>query len=269
MWVQCNPYFILYDFLTLFLRWVDCVPWSAIHVHAFWRTYLLILILTAHVHHQHRTGHCEQQLGPSISIELPNKHSLKKGQNVKIWKSGYQTRRHQPLGISNSEGRVKHPSDVKFYFITQTIHTSNLQISPVILWNMKGRYTLPVSTYTSHSKYTPSGRWFRRSLQPCSCPVPKAPTWPSGNDPPLLRQSRWCIFRRTPSTFRGPFGLDRREYSESRSRSISWNLSFWWMAQMEETLWHKFTQHPDLKDRLLSTGDAELIAVSDDSCARL
>jgi len=30
---------------------------------------------------------------------------------------------------------------------------------------------------------------------------------------------------------------------------------------MDETLWHKFTQYPDLKQRLLSTGDAELIHV--------
>jgi hypothetical protein len=30
---------------------------------------------------------------------------------------------------------------------------------------------------------------------------------------------------------------------------------------MDKTLWHKFTQHPDLKDLLLSTGDAELIEV--------
>jgi diaminohydroxyphosphoribosylaminopyrimidine deaminase/5-amino-6-(5-phosphoribosylamino)uracil reductase len=32
---------------------------------------------------------------------------------------------------------------------------------------------------------------------------------------------------------------------------------------MEETLWRKFTQHSDLKDQLLSTGDAELIQVCD------
>jgi hypothetical protein len=31
--------------------------------------------------------------------------------------------------------------------------------------------------------------------------------------------------------------------------------------QMEVTLWHKFTQHSDLKDQLLATGDAELIEV--------
>jgi predicted NAD-dependent protein-ADP-ribosyltransferase YbiA (DUF1768 family) len=31
--------------------------------------------------------------------------------------------------------------------------------------------------------------------------------------------------------------------------------------QMDETLWHKFTQYPDLKQRLLSTGDAELLHV--------
>jgi predicted NAD-dependent protein-ADP-ribosyltransferase YbiA (DUF1768 family) len=30
---------------------------------------------------------------------------------------------------------------------------------------------------------------------------------------------------------------------------------------MDETLWLKFTQHPDLKDLLLSTGGAELIMV--------
>jgi predicted NAD-dependent protein-ADP-ribosyltransferase YbiA (DUF1768 family) len=30
---------------------------------------------------------------------------------------------------------------------------------------------------------------------------------------------------------------------------------------MEEALWHKFTQHADLKAELLSTGNAELIEV--------
>lgn len=30
---------------------------------------------------------------------------------------------------------------------------------------------------------------------------------------------------------------------------------------MEEALWHKFTQHDDLKRELLATGDAELIEV--------
>ena len=32
---------------------------------------------------------------------------------------------------------------------------------------------------------------------------------------------------------------------------------------MDETLWHKFTQHSDLKEELLSTGDAELVEVCD------
>lgn len=32
---------------------------------------------------------------------------------------------------------------------------------------------------------------------------------------------------------------------------------------MNETLWYKFTQHKDLKDELLATGDAELVEVSD------
>lgn len=31
--------------------------------------------------------------------------------------------------------------------------------------------------------------------------------------------------------------------------------------QMEETLWHKFTQHQDLREELLATGDAELVEV--------
>lgn len=31
---------------------------------------------------------------------------------------------------------------------------------------------------------------------------------------------------------------------------------------MEEALWHKFTQHRDLKAELLGTGDAELVEVS-------
>jgi predicted NAD-dependent protein-ADP-ribosyltransferase YbiA (DUF1768 family) len=30
---------------------------------------------------------------------------------------------------------------------------------------------------------------------------------------------------------------------------------------MDETLWYKFTQHANLKDELLSTGDAELVEV--------
>jgi predicted NAD-dependent protein-ADP-ribosyltransferase YbiA (DUF1768 family) len=30
---------------------------------------------------------------------------------------------------------------------------------------------------------------------------------------------------------------------------------------MDETLWYKFTQHTDLKEELLSTGDAELVEV--------
>ena len=32
--------------------------------------------------------------------------------------------------------------------------------------------------------------------------------------------------------------------------------------QMEEALWHKFTQHADLQAELLGTGDAELIEAS-------
>lgn len=32
---------------------------------------------------------------------------------------------------------------------------------------------------------------------------------------------------------------------------------------MDEALWCKFTQHPDLKAELLSTGDAELVEDSD------
>lgn len=30
---------------------------------------------------------------------------------------------------------------------------------------------------------------------------------------------------------------------------------------MDETLWHKFDQHPDLKAQLLATGNAELVEV--------
>jgi diaminohydroxyphosphoribosylaminopyrimidine deaminase/5-amino-6-(5-phosphoribosylamino)uracil reductase len=30
---------------------------------------------------------------------------------------------------------------------------------------------------------------------------------------------------------------------------------------MDETLWHKFTQHLDLKEELLETGNAELVEV--------
>lgn len=32
-------------------------------------------------------------------------------------------------------------------------------------------------------------------------------------------------------------------------------------SQMDEVLWHKFTQHLDLKAELLGTGDAELVEV--------
>jgi diaminohydroxyphosphoribosylaminopyrimidine deaminase/5-amino-6-(5-phosphoribosylamino)uracil reductase len=35
------------------------------------------------------------------------------------------------------------------------------------------------------------------------------------------------------------------------------------VQKMDETLWHKFTQHSDLKEELLSTGDAELVEDSD------
>jgi len=35
------------------------------------------------------------------------------------------------------------------------------------------------------------------------------------------------------------------------------------VEKMDETLYHKFTQHPDLKRMLLSTGDAELVEDSD------
>ncbi|KAI0950876.1 hypothetical protein AcW1_008067 [Taiwanofungus camphoratus] len=35
------------------------------------------------------------------------------------------------------------------------------------------------------------------------------------------------------------------------------------IAKMEETLWHKFTQHQDLREELLATGDAELVENSD------
>lgn len=31
---------------------------------------------------------------------------------------------------------------------------------------------------------------------------------------------------------------------------------------MDETLWHKFNQHPELRRELLDTGNAELIEVS-------
>lgn len=34
-------------------------------------------------------------------------------------------------------------------------------------------------------------------------------------------------------------------------------------SQMDETLWYKFTQHSDLKEELLATGDAELVEVCD------
>lgn len=35
---------------------------------------------------------------------------------------------------------------------------------------------------------------------------------------------------------------------------------------MDDVLWHKFTQHEDLKRELLATGDAELVEVCNLSC---
>jgi len=40
----------------------------------------------------------------------------------------------------------------------------------------------------------------------------------------------------------------------------------WYLVRihkMEETLWHKFTQHRSLREQLLATGDAELVEDSD------
>lgn len=50
----------------------------------------------------------------------------------------------------------------------------------------------------------------------------------------------------------------RRFQPEVRSDWMNVNVK-----KMDETLWHKFNQHPDLKQLLLSTGDAELVEDSD------
>jgi predicted NAD-dependent protein-ADP-ribosyltransferase YbiA (DUF1768 family) len=36
-------------------------------------------------------------------------------------------------------------------------------------------------------------------------------------------------------------------------------------TQMDEAIFHKFTQHIDLRDELLATGDAELVEVTSHS----
>ncbi|EAU83115.2 hypothetical protein CC1G_11641 [Coprinopsis cinerea okayama7 len=72
-----------------------------------------------------------------------------------------------------------------------------------------------------------------------------------GHRPNLAEHIRTCSER--PSV---AFSEARRFQPEVRHDWKRVNIE-----KMEETLWHKFTQHEDLKAELLATGDAELIEV--------
>jgi len=60
---------------------------------------------------------------------------------------------------------------------------------------------------------------------------------------------------------------ERPSVAFSQARRFQPEVRLDWMKvniqKMDETLWHKFTQHADLKEELLSTGDAELVEDSD------
>ncbi|KAF8626119.1 hypothetical protein AX17_006614 [Amanita inopinata Kibby_2008] len=71
--------------------------------------------------------------------------------------------------------------------------------------------------------------------------------------PGLAEHIRTCSER--PSV---AFSEARRFQPEVRPDWLKINIQ-----KMEEALWHKFTQHPDLKAELLSTGNGELIEDSD------
>ncbi|KAK2460259.1 hypothetical protein APHAL10511_007648 [Amanita phalloides] len=71
--------------------------------------------------------------------------------------------------------------------------------------------------------------------------------------PGLAEHIRTCSER--PSV---AFSEARRFQPEVRPNWLDINIQ-----KMEEVLWHKFTQHSDLKAELLSTGNAELIEASD------
>jgi diaminohydroxyphosphoribosylaminopyrimidine deaminase/5-amino-6-(5-phosphoribosylamino)uracil reductase len=74
-----------------------------------------------------------------------------------------------------------------------------------------------------------------------------------GHRPNLAEHIRTCSD--WPS---GAFKEARRFQPEIRSDWRQVNIE-----KMDETLWHKFTQHQKLKDELLATGDAELVEDSD------
>jgi len=71
--------------------------------------------------------------------------------------------------------------------------------------------------------------------------------------PNLAEHIRTCSER--PSV---AFSQARRFQPEVRPDWLKVNIQ-----KMDETLWHKFTRHADLKEELLSTGDAELVEDSD------
>ncbi|KAE9399603.1 DUF1768-domain-containing protein [Gymnopus androsaceus JB14] len=76
-----------------------------------------------------------------------------------------------------------------------------------------------------------------------------------GNRPDLAELIRTCGER--PSA---AFNAARKYQPQVRSDWFKVNVE-----KMDETIYHKFTQHKDLKKELLDTGDAELVEVSEDS----
>jgi len=74
-----------------------------------------------------------------------------------------------------------------------------------------------------------------------------------GHRPNLAEHIRTCSER--PSV---AFSQARRFQPEVRPDWLQVNIQ-----KMDETLWHKFTQHANLKEELLATGDAELVEDSD------
>ncbi|KAI0090987.1 hypothetical protein BDY19DRAFT_886042 [Irpex rosettiformis] len=74
-----------------------------------------------------------------------------------------------------------------------------------------------------------------------------------GHRPGLAEHIRTCS--EWPST---AFSEARRFQPEVRRDWIDVNIQ-----KMDETLFHKFTQHNDLREELLATGDAELVEDSD------
>jgi len=74
-----------------------------------------------------------------------------------------------------------------------------------------------------------------------------------GHRPDVAEHIRTCSER--PSV---AFSEARRFQADVRPDWMQVNIQ-----KMDETLWYKFTQHSDLKEELLSTGDAELVEDSD------